>query len=76
MNDRVLSTIAIIAGALALFGGAWGLLDHASAGDSEGRLEEAVMWITIDLMLLAVSAIANALAVRARAPRTDVVPPR
>lgn len=76
MNDRVLSTVAIIAGALALFGGIWGLLDHAKAGDSEGNLEEAMMWISIDLILLAVSAVANALAGRARASRTDVAPPR
>ena len=75
MNDRVLSTLAIVAGALALFGGIWGLLDHQAAGDSEGALEEAMMWITIDLILLGVSAVASGLAARARGSRTDGAPP-
>ena len=64
MNKRVLSTVAIVAAALALLGGIWGLVDHQSAGDSEGALEETVMWIAIDLILLAVSELASALAAR------------
>lgn len=64
MKNRALSTVAIVAGALALFGGIWGLVDHQSSGDSEGALEEAMMWIAIDLILLSISAIASALASR------------
>lgn len=72
MNDRVLSTVAAVAGVLALIGGIWGLVDHQSSGDSEGALEETVMWIAIILIFLSVSAIANALAGRSRADnRTD-----
>ena len=67
MNKRVLSTIAAVAAVLALLGGIWGLVDHKSSGDSEGALEETVMWIAIDLILLAISALANALANRAPA---------
>jgi uncharacterized membrane protein YidH (DUF202 family) len=64
MNKRALSMVAIIAAILALIGGIWGLIDHKSAGDSEGALEETIMWIAIDLILLAVSALASALAAR------------
>ncbi|MDQ4143669.1 MAG: hypothetical protein M3198_07975 [Actinomycetota bacterium] len=71
MNDRVLSTVAIVAGTLALLGGIWGLVDHQASGDSEGALEETIMWIAIDLILLSVSALANALAGRARPARAD-----
>lgn len=66
MNDRVLSTVAIVAGALALVGGIWGLVDHQNSGNSEGALEETIMWIAIDLILLAISGLANALAGRRR----------
>ena len=71
MNKRVLSTVAIVAAALALFGGIWGLVDHQNSGNSEGALEETVMWIAIDLILLAVSALANALSNR----RPEDAPP-
>ena len=71
MNKRVLSTVAIVAAALALFGGIWGLVDHQSSGDSEGAIEEMSMWIAIDLILLSVSALASALAARS----TDDVRP-
>lgn len=71
MNKRVLSTVATVAAVLALIGGIWGLVDHQNSGDSEGALEETVMWIAIDLILLAVSALASALA--ARSP--DHAPP-
>jgi hypothetical protein len=75
MNNRVLSTVAITSGALALFGAIWGLVDHQSAGDSEGALEEAMMWIAIDLILLAISALASALASRSHS-HGDVVDDR
>ena len=71
MNKRVLSTVAIVAAALALLGGIWGLVDHQSSGDSEGAIEEMSMWIAIDLILLSVSALASALAARS----TDDVRP-
>ncbi|MDQ3955025.1 MAG: alkaline shock response membrane anchor protein AmaP [Actinomycetota bacterium] len=64
MNNRNLSTVALVAGALALVGGIWGLVDHSNSGDSEGALEETVMWIAIVLILLSISAIASALASR------------
>ena len=64
MNKRALSMVATIAAILALIGGIWGLIDHKSSGDSEGALEETIMWIAIDLILLAVSALASALAAR------------
>ena len=64
MNERVLSMVARVAAVLALFGGVWGLVDHQSSGDSEGALEEMAMWISIDLILLAISALANSLSNR------------
>lgn len=70
MNRRILSMVATVAAVLALIGGIWGLVDHQNSGDSEGALEETVMWIAIDLILLAISALANALANR----RSDDAP--
>ena len=71
MNKRVLSTVAAVTAVLALIGGIWGLVDHQNSGDSEAALEETVMWIAIVLILLSVSAIANALSDR----RPEDAPP-
>lgn len=73
MNDRVLSMVAKVAGVLALIGAIWGLVDHKNSGDSEGALEETVMWIAIDLLLLSIAVLALAFSrPRPDAPRRDV----
>lgn len=64
MNKQTLSTVALVAGAVALFFSAWGFFDRANSGDNEAAIEQTMMWITITFMVLAVATIANALANR------------
>ena len=64
MNSRMLANVALVTGVLALIGGIWGLVDQKNSGDNEGAIEETFMWVAIALILLAVSAIANALSDR------------
>ena len=63
MNKRTLTTVALIAGALAIVGGAWGLIEGTD-GTRAGAIEEALMWVAIDLVLLGIAAVCLALAAR------------
>lgn len=64
MNKRTLNTVALVAGAVALFFGIWGLVDSGASGDNEAAIEETMMWIALTLIVLAIAAIANAWADR------------
>jgi len=66
MDSRGLSTVALIAGLVALFFGIWGFVDRANSGNDEAAIEETMMWIALSVIVLAISAIANALAARKR----------
>ena len=63
MDKRMLSTIALVAGFLAVIGGVWGLVEGTDGTDA-GSIEEALMWVALDLVLLGVAAVCLALASR------------
>ena len=63
MDKRTLSTVALIAGALALVGGLWGVIEGTD-GKSVADIEDSFRWVAIDLTLLAIAAISLALAAR------------
>lgn len=63
MDRKMLSTVALVAGFLALVGGIWGLVEPTD-GAKAAEIEETFMWIAIDLVLLAIAAICLALAAR------------
>lgn len=64
----MLANVALVTGILALIGGIWGLVDQKNSGDNEGAIEETFMWVSIAVIMLAISAIANALSDRDRRP--------
>ena len=66
MDSRGWSTVSLIAGAVALFFGVWGFIDRGNSGNDEAAIEEAMMWIALSIIVLAISAIANALSDRGR----------
>ena len=63
MDNRMLSTIALIAGFLAVVGGVWGLVEGTDGNDPDA-IAEALMWVALDLVLLGVAAVCLALASR------------
>lgn len=64
MNSRTLSTISLVTGVIALVFGIWGFVDRGNSGNNEAAIEEAMMWIALSIIVLAISAIASALAGR------------
>lgn len=63
MDKKTLSTVALVAGVLALIGGIWGLVEKVD-GNDPAMIKETFTWVAIDLTLLAVAAICLALAAR------------
>ena len=63
MDKKTLSTVALVAGVLALIGGIWGLVEKVD-GNDPAMIKETFTWIAIDLTLLAIAAICLALAAR------------
>ena len=63
MDKKTLSTVALIAGVLALIGSIWGLVEKVD-GNDPAMIKETFTWVAIDLTLLAVAAICLALAAR------------
>lgn len=64
MNSKAWGTIALVTGAVALFFGIWGFVERGNSGNDEAAIEDAMMWIALSIIVLAISAIANALADR------------
>jgi hypothetical protein len=63
MDKKMLSTVALVAGFLALVGGIWGLVEGTN-GANAADIEDTFMWVAIDLVLLAIAAICSGLAAR------------
>ena len=63
MDKKTLSTVALIAGLLALVGGIWGVVEKVD-GNDPAMIKETFTWIAIDLVLLSISAVCLALAAR------------
>lgn len=64
MTRENLSKGALVAGAVALFLGLWGFIDRGASGDNEAAIEETMMWVALSIIVLAISAILNALSNR------------
>lgn len=64
MSNKTWSTTALVTGAVALFFGIWGFIDRGNSGDDEAAVEDAMMWIALSIIVLAICGIANALANR------------
>lgn len=64
MTKQNLATGALVAGVVSLIFGIWGFVDRGASGDDEAAIEETMMWIALSIIVLAVSAILNALANR------------
>ena len=63
MDKKTLSTVALIAGLLALVGGIWGVVEKVD-GNDPAMIKETFTWIAIDLVLLSIAAVCLALAAR------------
>ena len=63
MDKKALSTVALIAGLLALFGGIWGVVEKVD-GNDPAMIKETFTWVAIDLVLLSIAAVCLALAAR------------
>jgi len=68
MDKGTLRTIGLVLAGLAIFGAIWGLVDHSTSAESQGRIEETHMWIAIVLLILALSNLATLLSLRDRGP--------
>ncbi|HWC15197.1 MAG TPA: hypothetical protein VG929_11495 [Actinomycetota bacterium] len=65
MDKKTLSTVALVAGGLALVGGIWGIVEKVD-GNDPAHIQESFMWVAIDLVLLSIAAVCLALASRER----------
>ncbi len=53
MDKKMLSTVALVAGAFGGVVGVWGLVEGTDGNDA-ANIEEAFMWVAIGLLALAI----------------------
>jgi len=68
MDKGTLRTVGLVLAGLAVVGAIWGLVDHPTSADSQGRIEETHMWIAITFLLLALANVVTLLSLRDRGP--------